>query len=235
MRHPNRCENNRILAHLNFTSRYCSRPANYSPAACGTRITIHSSASALMTAFGPGARRRRRRGSIPWSSGHARPPATARSFSTAIRVRVKNSRVRSRRATAIYRGQTLRRSARRRGICISGGTCGHPCTATPRRHPARPCSAASRSGQCVTPHPSGPRSVGRSDAFSGRHESGGSREVRAKPPHPLRVLSSSPGGLLLRGPHRNRTRRFPPSGSSADVTRGYEPQMRTRIRGSGRG
>ena len=48
-------------------------------------------------------------------------------------------------------------------------------------------------------------------------------------------LSSSPGGLLLRGPHRNRTRRFPPSGSSADVTRGYEPQMRTRIRGSGRG
>ena len=49
------------------------------------------------------------------------------------------------------------------------------------------------------------------------------------------LLSSSPGGLLLRGPHRNRTRRFPPSGSSADVTRGYEPQMRTRIRGSGRG
>ena len=82
-----------------------------------------------MTAFGPGARRRRRRGSITWSSGHARPPATARSFSTAIRGRVKNSRVRSRRATAIYRGPTLRRSARRRGICISAGTCGHPCTA----------------------------------------------------------------------------------------------------------
>ena len=97
--------------------------------ACGTRITIHSSASALMTAFGPGARRRRRRGSIPWSSGHARPPATARSFSTAIRESVKNSRVRSRRATAIYRGPTFRRSARRRGICISAGTCGHPCTA----------------------------------------------------------------------------------------------------------
>ena len=40
----------------------------------------------------------------------------------------------------------------------------------------------------MPPHPSGPRSVGRSDAFSGRHESGGSREVRAKPPHPLRVF-----------------------------------------------
>ena len=36
-----------------------------------------------------------------------------------------------------------------------------------RRQPGRPCRAASRSGQCVTPHPSRPRSVGRSDAFSG--------------------------------------------------------------------
>ena len=36
-----------------------------------------------------------------------------------------------------------------------------------RRQPGRPCSAASRSGQCVTPHLSRPRSVGRSDAFSG--------------------------------------------------------------------
>ena len=36
-----------------------------------------------------------------------------------------------------------------------------------RRQSGRLCSAASRSGQCVTPHPSRPRSVGRSDAFSG--------------------------------------------------------------------
>ena len=41
--HPNRCENNRILAHRNCINRSCSRPANYSPAACGTRITIPSS------------------------------------------------------------------------------------------------------------------------------------------------------------------------------------------------
>ena len=116
-RHPNRCENNRILAHRNCTSRSCSRPANYSPAACGTRITIPSSAMA-------------------WEHplvGHARPTATARSSSTAIRGRVKNSRVRSRRATAICRAQMLRRSVRRRGICISAGTCGHPCTAARRR------------------------------------------------------------------------------------------------------
>ena len=64
-RHPNQCEINRILAHRTCTSRSCSRPANYSPAACATRITIHSSASALRTACGPGARRRRRRGRIP--------------------------------------------------------------------------------------------------------------------------------------------------------------------------
>ena len=38
-RHPNRCKNNRILAHWNSTSRSYSRPANYSPAACATRIT----------------------------------------------------------------------------------------------------------------------------------------------------------------------------------------------------
>ena len=48
-------------------------------------------------------------------------------------------------------------------------------------------------------------------------------------------LSSSPGGLLPRGPHQNRTRRFPPSGSSADVAHGDAPQSRTRIRGTGRG
>ena len=64
---------------------------------------------------------------------------------------------------------------------------------------------------------------------------GESREVRAKPPHPSRVLSSSPGGLLPRGAHQNRTRRFPPSGSSADVAHGDAPQSRTRIRGTGRG
>ena len=49
------------------------------------------------------------------------------------------------------------------------------------------------------------------------------------------VLSSSPGGLLPRGPHQNRTRRVPPSGSSADVAHGDAPQIRTRIRGTGRG
>ena len=48
-------------------------------------------------------------------------------------------------------------------------------------------------------------------------------------------VSSSPGGLLPRGPHQNRTRRFPPSGSSADVAHGDAPQIRTRIRGTGRG
>ena len=82
----------------------------------------------------------------PLSNGHARPPATARSSSIAIRGRVKSSRVRSRRATAICRGPTLRRSVRRRGICISAGTCGHPCTAARRRDRghSRP-SAASRS------------------------------------------------------------------------------------------
>ena len=47
-----------------------------------------------------------------------------------------------------------------------------------------------------------------------------SRKVRAKPPHPQRVFSSSPGGSLPRGPHQIRTWRFPPSGSSADVARG---------------
>ncbi len=47
-----------------------------------------------------------------------------------------------------------------------------------------------------------------------------------------RTLSSSPGGLLPRGPHQNRTRRFPPSGSSADVAHGDAPQIRTRIRGT---
>ena len=44
--------------------------------------------------------------------------------------------------------------------------------------------------------------------------------MRAKPPYPQRVFSSSPGGSLPRGPHQIRTWRFPPSGSSADVARG---------------
>ena len=44
--------------------------------------------------------------------------------------------------------------------------------------------------------------------------------MQAKPPHPRRVFSSSPGGSLPRGPHQIRTWRFPPSGSSADVARG---------------
>ena len=44
--------------------------------------------------------------------------------------------------------------------------------------------------------------------------------MRATPPHPQRVFSSSPGGSLPRGPHQIRTWRFPPSGSSADVARG---------------
>ena len=54
-----------------------------------------------------------------------------------------------------------------------------------RRQPARPCRAASRSGQCVTPHPRRPRSVGRSDAFSGRHESGACRQRQSPCPCPL--------------------------------------------------
>ena len=47
--------------------------------------------------------------------------------------------------------------------------------------------------------------------------------------------SSSPGRLLARGPHQNRTRRLPPSGSSADVPRGYPPHIRTTTRGRGSG
>ena len=38
-------------------------------------------------------------------------------------------------------------------------------------------------------------------------------------------VSSSPRGLLPRGPHQNRTRRFPPSGSSADVAHGDAPRF----------
>ena len=59
--------------------------------------------------------------------------------------------------------------------------------------------------------------------------------VWSAPSQPHSGLSSSPGGLLPRGPHQNRTRRFPPSGSSADVAHGDAPQIRTRIRGTGRG
>ena len=56
--------------------------------------------------------------------------------------------------------------------------------------------------------------------------------VWSAPSQPHSGLSSSPGGLLPRGPHQNRTRRFPPSGSSADVAHGDAPQIRTRIRGT---
>ena len=49
------------------------------------------------------------------------------------------------------------------------------------------------------------------------------------------LMSSSPGRLLARGPHQNRTRRFPPSGSSADVSRGYPPHILTATRGRGSG
>jgi len=51
----------------------------------------------------------------------------------------------------------------------------------------------------------------------------------------LRPLSSSPGSLPPRGPHQIRTRRFPPSGSSADASHGHRPQICTAIRGRGRG
>jgi hypothetical protein len=48
------------------------------------------------------------------------------------------------------------------------------------------------------------------------------------------LLSSSSGQSLSPSPRQIRTRRFPPSGSSAVVTRGYgPPQMRTAIRGCG--
>ena len=55
------------------------------------------------------------------------------------------------------------------GRAVVRRVCGHVARrlAAQRGQPGRPCSAASRSGQCVTPHPSRPRSVGRSDAFSG--------------------------------------------------------------------
>ena len=48
-------------------------------------------------------------------------------------------------------------------------------------------------------------------------------------------LSSSPGQFPTPGPHQIRTRRFPPSGSSVDTSRGYGSQTRTVIRGRGRG
>ena len=54
-------------------------------------------------------------------------------------------------------------------------------------------------------------------------------------PPDMPVLSSSPGPSPGRGPHQIRTRRFPPSGSSVDATRGYGPQIRTVIRGRGNG
>ena len=60
-------------------------------------------------------------------------------------------------------------------------------------------------------------------------------EPHAYTPDDRVSLSSSPGPSPTPGPLQIRTRRFPPSGSSADVTRGYGPQIRTRIRGVGCG
>ncbi len=48
-------------------------------------------------------------------------------------------------------------------------------------------------------------------------------------------MSSSPGQSPTPGPLQIRTRRSPPSGSSADAARGYGPQIRTVIRGRGSG
>jgi hypothetical protein len=42
-------------------------------------------------------------------------------------------------------------------------------------------------------------------------------------------------GIGPPGPHQNRTRRFPPSGSSVAATRGYDAQIQTATRGRGRG
>ena len=55
-----------------------------------------------------------------------------------------------------------------------------------------------------------------------------------RPAEPGRT-SSSPGQSPTPGPLQIRTRRFPPSGSSADAARGYGPQIRTVIRGFGSG
>ena len=67
----------------------------------------------------------------------------------------------------------------------------------------------------------------------------GAAEPRAmvKPLAPQRfaLQSSSPGGFHNRGPRQIRTRRFPPSGSSAGAARGYPPHNVTVMRGSGSG
>jgi hypothetical protein len=65
---------------------------------------------------------------------------------------------------------------------------------------------------------------------------GGRRPISSINQEPAnRPLSSSPEGSLPRGPRQIRTRRFPPSGSSVEVARGYDPQIWTVIRGRGRG
>ena len=51
----------------------------------------------------------------------------------------------------------------------------------------------------------------------------------------LESKSSSLGRLLARGLLQTRTRRFPLSGSSADVPRGYSPHICTTTRGRGSG
>jgi hypothetical protein len=60
---------------------------------------------------------------------------------------------------------------------------------------------------------------------------------RGKPAQPpiAQEMSSSPGQSPTPGPLQIRTRRFPPSGSSADAAHGYGPQIRTVIRGRGSG
>ncbi len=70
-----------------------------------------------------------------------------------------------------------------------------------------------------------PRTEAPSPAFSVTY-------AAARRGHPL---SSSPGQSPTPGPLQIRTRRCPPSGSSADAARGYEPQIRTVIRGRGSG
>ena len=61
------------------------------------------------------------------------------------------------------------------------------------------------------------------------------RPGRLGRPRIARQMSSSPGQSPTPGPLQIRTRRFPPSGSSADAAHGYGPQIRTVIRGRGSG
>jgi hypothetical protein len=53
------------------------------------------------------------------------------------------------------------------------------------------------------------------------------------PSHPGSGCRVAAGSHPARGPHQIRTRRFPPSGSSAITSHGRAPQMRTMMRGRG--